>query len=82
MDIEKCLTCKGRRKLSGMGGMDRDCPTCNGIGIVKIEEIEVPKQKQIEVIKQYRKTKQLFKKAAKQMPYKRLKTVQEDVASD
>ena len=31
-DIIRCDSCKGRKRVLGMGGMEKQCPDCGGIG--------------------------------------------------
>lgn len=31
-ELIKCETCLGRRSVTGMGGITKKCPDCNGIG--------------------------------------------------
>lgn len=31
-ELTKCATCVGRRSITGMGGITKKCPDCNGIG--------------------------------------------------
>ena len=33
--MARCLTCKGLGKVSGMGGLQRDCKVCDGVGKVE-----------------------------------------------
>ena len=47
MDYAKCVTCKGAKKIKGLGGMERNCPGCKGIGykeipVVKMTEDKIP----------------------------------------
>jgi len=32
--MKKCTRCKGDKKITGMGGMKEDCPSCKGKGFV------------------------------------------------
>lgn len=34
-ELKGCPCCKGRKKLIGLGSIEIDCGTCNGIGWVK-----------------------------------------------
>lgn len=38
MTTTRCDTCVGRRTIIGLGGLVKECPTCKGVGHVKIEE--------------------------------------------
>lgn len=39
-----CLSCRGARKVSGMGFMETDCSACEGTGLAKpIEPVECAK---------------------------------------
>lgn len=38
MATVKCYSCRGTKKLLGMGGMIKDCTTCQGIGYIKSDE--------------------------------------------
>lgn len=40
--LKRCETCRGTKKKLGMGGMQKDCSDCKGIGW-----IEPPIQKEI-----------------------------------
>lgn len=41
MTIVNCNTCKGAKKIMGMGMMKQDCPACKGIGFVDHKEEKV-----------------------------------------
>lgn len=34
MDYVKCPACMGRKKVIGMGGLERNCNECKGIGFI------------------------------------------------
>ncbi len=34
MAFNRCDACDGRKKVTGLGGMIKDCPVCNGVGFV------------------------------------------------
>lgn len=38
MTTTRCETCVGRRTIIGLGGLVKECPTCKGVGHVKVEE--------------------------------------------
>lgn len=38
MTLSRCDCCHGRRRITGLGGMDRDCGNCKGVGFVKADE--------------------------------------------
>lgn len=40
MAVERCHGCHGRKTHIGLGGMERDCLTCRGIGFVTAVEAE------------------------------------------
>ena len=47
-DLERCESCKGTKKLLVLGGWERSCPHCLGIGwkskvTVDISKKEIPK---------------------------------------
>jgi DnaJ-class molecular chaperone len=35
-----CQTCRGQKKIQGMGWMECECPKCNGVG--RVMDIEEP----------------------------------------
>jgi hypothetical protein len=35
MTLNRCDCCHGRRKITGLGGIERDCGNCKGVGHVK-----------------------------------------------
>lgn len=37
MTLNRCDCCHGRRKITGLGGMERECGNCKGVGFVKFE---------------------------------------------
>lgn len=42
MSMVRCLTCKGLGHVNGMGGIQRDCKACDGVGkIEKVETIDI-----------------------------------------
>ncbi len=42
MSIKRCATCKGHKVVVGLGGMEKKCKACNGIGFApKVVEKEV-----------------------------------------
>lgn len=38
MTLSRCDCCMGRRKITGLGGMERECDNCKGVGFVKVAE--------------------------------------------
>lgn len=34
-DLERCVTCSGRKQILSLGGMMKDCYSCVGVGWVK-----------------------------------------------
>lgn len=34
-DLIRCTGCKGQKKITGLGLIERNCPDCEGIGHVK-----------------------------------------------
>ena len=38
-----CKTCKGLKKVMGMGMMKESCPDCKGLGVTKSEELSKSK---------------------------------------
>lgn len=34
-DVNICTSCKGTKRLLGLGGIHRQCPNCNGIGWIE-----------------------------------------------
>lgn len=35
--LQRCDQCNGRKKIIGLGGMQKDCPSCKGIGHITIK---------------------------------------------
>lgn len=35
--LVKCATCRGTKKIKGMGNIEKNCPTCHGIGYIENE---------------------------------------------
>lgn len=33
-NLIQCVTCCGRKKYSPLGGIEKDCPSCKGIGFI------------------------------------------------
>jgi len=33
----RCVVCQGRRKVDSMGGMLKDCPACDGTGLIDVK---------------------------------------------
>lgn len=40
----RCPACAGRKKITGLGGMIKDCGECRGVGHVKVVD-DKPKSK-------------------------------------
>ena len=40
-EITRCDSCHGKKKLTGLGGMIKDCPACKGVGYVSVEPVKV-----------------------------------------
>ena len=40
----RCPTCAGRKKILGLGGMQKNCPRCAGIGFVSGVDDRVKKK--------------------------------------
>jgi DnaJ-class molecular chaperone len=36
MSTVRCDGCHGKRYLIGLGGMQKECPACRGVGYVKL----------------------------------------------
>ena len=41
----RCPACAGRKKITGLGGMIKDCGECRGVGYVKVESVVVKTKK-------------------------------------
>jgi len=39
-DLKRCDSCLGRKKIIGLGGMERDCPACFGVGWLAKTQID------------------------------------------
>lgn len=37
MAIKRCDTCNGRKRVTGMGGMEKECKPCKGVGWIEDE---------------------------------------------
>ena len=35
--VMQCSVCRGRKQITGLGGMVKDCANCKGVGFVKEE---------------------------------------------
>lgn len=44
-DLLRCSKCNGRKKIIGLGMMEKECPTCFGIGWVSKTPVEVKANK-------------------------------------
>lgn len=44
-EITRCDSCHGKKKLTGLGGMIKDCPACKGVGYVSVEPIKVERER-------------------------------------
>jgi len=49
MSLVPCKTCGGRKKIAGMGMIDRECDECKGIGWFDVE-CDAEKKPKSEVI--------------------------------
>lgn len=38
MTLSRCDCCNGRRHIVGLGGIERECDNCDGVGFVKVAE--------------------------------------------
>ena len=36
--IERCYSCMGKKTIIGLGALIKDCPVCDGVGYVTIED--------------------------------------------
>lgn len=55
--MNRCASCNGRKKVSPLGGIEKNCPDCNGLGysdtkpaiplLHNIEQPPLPKTKRI-----------------------------------
>lgn len=52
MTLSRCDCCHGRRNIVGLGGMERVCGNCKGVGHVKVEVEAAP----VVVVKRKRRT--------------------------
>jgi hypothetical protein len=34
--IERCARCAGKKKINGIGGMQKTCGECKGVGHIKV----------------------------------------------
>lgn len=41
-DLERCESCQGRKKMLMLGGIEKQCPFCMGIGWIA-KKIDLPK---------------------------------------
>lgn len=53
MTLLRCECCQGRKHVIGLGGMQKKCGNCMGVGFVKVVDVAVvddkPKSKKGEV---------------------------------
>lgn len=47
-DLERCDICQGKKKIMGIGGMEKKCKYCDGVGWI---------EKEIKPVKENKKTK-------------------------
>lgn len=52
MSLTRCDCCDGRRNIVGLGGIQKACGNCKGVGYVKIDE----PAKTVVVVKRKRRT--------------------------
>lgn len=45
MAVERCKKCNGKKSIMHLGGLEKKCPECYGVGHVKVEEIKDKKKK-------------------------------------
>lgn len=45
MEIERCSYCEGRKKIIGLGMIEKKCEECNGIGYKEKPEKKSPKRR-------------------------------------
>jgi DnaJ-class molecular chaperone len=38
LSMINCDSCKGRKKIVGLGNIQQDCPSCRGIGWIEIPD--------------------------------------------
>jgi len=62
MTLSRCDCCHGRRHLVGLGGMERECSNCKGVGFVKAAAAAEP----VVVVKRKRRTPAEIMLAAKE----------------
>jgi len=58
MTLSRCDCCRGLGTVVGLGGMERDCGNCHGVGHVKVvvEPVDVPAPAPVVVVKRKRRT--------------------------
>ncbi len=39
MSVTRCENCNGKKTIIGLGCFVKDCPGCNGVGYVKIDDV-------------------------------------------
>jgi hypothetical protein len=47
-DLERCEACRGTKKLLVMGGWEKSCPECSGIGWKAKNIVDIKKKPEIE----------------------------------
>jgi len=48
MSLCRCESCKGRKIIVGIGGMEKECSRCLGVGYVKVEVVAETKEEPLE----------------------------------
>ncbi len=43
MDYVDCCACKGRKKVVGLGGFEKNCDTCKGVGYIEQTKLTASK---------------------------------------
>ena len=58
MTLNRCECCRGQGIVKGLGGMERDCGGCHGVGHVKVvvEPVAEPIVEPVVVVKRKRRT--------------------------
>jgi len=47
--LSRCDHCHGKKRMIGLGNMERDCAYCKGVGYVKIEPVIVKRKRRTSV---------------------------------
>lgn len=50
MAVTRCDSCLGRKHYMGLGGMQKKCDACHGVGYVSIPEVVVKRRRVVKPV--------------------------------